>query len=152
MNLGIIVSLLTVYITPQHAAASSLEPPFRDISNSYAKEAIVRLYNKGIVRGTTLTTFEPGKKVTRAELAKMMVAALRLDPTMNDLTPFKDLKEKDWYYGDISALLNLGIVQGRSENYFAPKSDVTREEAAALMVRMLKSALIRSKHQQSCLT
>ncbi|MEK5058868.1 MULTISPECIES: S-layer homology domain-containing protein [unclassified Paenibacillus] len=140
MNLGIIVSLLTVYITPQHAAASSLEPPFRDISNSYAKEAIVRLYNKGIVRGTTLTTFEPGKKVTRAELAKMMVAALRLDPTMNDLTPFKDLKEKDWYYGDISALLNLGIVQGRSENYFAPKSDVTREEAAALMVRMLKSA------------
>lgn len=140
MILGIIVSLLSVYIVPHHADASSSELPFRDIANSYAKEAIGRLYNQGIVRGTTLSTFVPGKKVTRAELAKMMSAALRLNPTMNDLSPFKDLKETDWYYGDISALVNLGIVQGRSESYFEPKSNVTRQEAAALMVRMLKAA------------
>lgn len=137
--LGVILLLLPFHFAPNHANASSTELPFRDISNSYAKEAISRLYNKGIIHGTTLTTFEPSKKVTRAELAKMMVAAMKLEQVVNDLPPSKDLKKADWYYGDISALVNLGIVQGRSENYYAPKSNVTREEAAALMVRMLKT-------------
>lgn len=140
ISLAIILSISSLTLSPQLHAASrpTNQTPFKDISGSYAKEAIIRLYNKGIINGTSLTTFEPGKTVTRAELSKMLVNALQLDPVSNDLSPFTDLKPSDWYYGDISALVNLDMVQGRSSKTFAPKAVITREEAAALMVRMLK--------------
>lgn len=51
--------------------------PFKDIEN-YAYEAqaaITYLFDKGIVQGTSATTFSPQGNVTRAQLAKILVLA-----------------------------------------------------------------------------
>jgi lysophospholipase L1-like esterase len=52
--------------------------PFEDMSNYDAetKTAISFLFESGIVEGTSATTFAPGDKVTRAQLAKIIVLAL----------------------------------------------------------------------------
>ncbi|WP_211745809.1 S-layer homology domain-containing protein [Paenibacillus sp. Marseille-Q4541] len=125
---------------PELTEAASVKKPFYDISASYAEEAILRLYKNGIVSGTSSHYFEPGKKLTRAELSTMIVRALRLIPVKNDLSPFLDMKKTDWYYGDIHALVNLEMMKGRSTSRFEPQSAVTREEAAAIMTRMLKTS------------
>lgn len=52
--------------------------PFKDIAqyNDETKTAISFLYESGIVEGTSATTFSPLDKVTRAQLAKIIVLAL----------------------------------------------------------------------------
>lgn len=123
---------------PQLTIADPENLPFNDISNSFAKEAILRLYKQGIVSGTSEHYYEPNKELTRAEFSALIVRVLQLQQVQNDLSPFKDLKKTAWYYGDISALVNLDLVKGRSNDQFEPKSAVKREEAAVMIARILK--------------
>lgn len=47
--------------------------PFTDLEpKSYYEEAARELWRLGIVKGTTGTTFEPGRNITRAEVATML--------------------------------------------------------------------------------
>lgn len=47
--------------------------PFSDLEHqSYYEEAARELWRLGIVKGTTGTTFEPGRNITRAEVATML--------------------------------------------------------------------------------
>lgn len=123
---------------PQLTMAAEENHPFYDISGSFAEEAILRLYKQNIVSGTSAHYYEPNKVLTRAEYSALIVRALQLQSVKNELSPFKDLKKTAWYYGDISALVNLDLVKGRSINQFEPQSAVKREEAAVMMIRMLK--------------
>ncbi|WP_342555671.1 S-layer homology domain-containing protein [Paenibacillus sp. FSL R7-0652] len=120
------------------SAETSLKPVFQDARTSYAREAIDRLVYKGIVAGTTQHTFEPKKAVTRAEFASFAVRLLGLKPVSNNISPYMDTPVKAWYYGNVGAMTNLSILEGKGQNMFKPNASITREEAAALLVRMLK--------------
>ncbi|WP_312027656.1 S-layer homology domain-containing protein [Paenibacillus cucumis (ex Kampfer et al. 2016)] len=124
--------------------AGSGQPTFQDTSKSFAKEAIARLVQKGIVAGTTEHTFEPKKAVTRAEFASFAVRLLGLEPVSNNIKPFADISAKAWYYGNVAAMTNLSILEGKGQNQFQPNASITREEAAALLVRMLKQRPVAS--------
>ena len=50
----------------------SIYNPFNDIGNHWARNNILWAYNKGIVNGTSSTTFEPNKYVTRQDFAVMI--------------------------------------------------------------------------------
>ncbi|MGO4528459.1 S-layer homology domain-containing protein [Paenibacillus sp. 2TAF8] len=125
-------------------AAGSQQPTFHDTRTSYAREAITRLVKKGIVAGTTEHTFEPKKAVTRAEFASFAVRLLGLKPVSNNIKPFADLSANAWYYGNVAAMTNLSIIEGKGQNQFQPNASITREEAAALLVRMLKQHSVAS--------
>lgn len=120
------------------AQAAGTTQQFQDISNSYARVAIMNLVNKGIAAGTTDHTFEPKKAVTRAEFATFAVRVLGLQPVKNNLNPYQDTSSTAWYYGNISAMTNLNIMEGKGQGIFQPNANITREEAATLLVRMLK--------------
>ena len=51
-------------------------PAFDDIENHWAAKEISFAYDNGLVEGTTETTFEPERKVTIQEFAKMLVTLL----------------------------------------------------------------------------
>ncbi|RUS48398.1 S-layer homology domain-containing protein [Cohnella sp. AR92] len=117
-------------------AASSL--PFDDISSSYARDDITALAAKGIVGGTSERLFEPGKTVTRAEFAAILVRAFGLEETNNAIAAFQDVKSSQWFYGAVQAASNLELVSGTSATAYQPLVTITREQAAVILARALK--------------
>lgn len=130
--------LALVPFFPISVEAAVAKQQFQDISTSYAKEAITHLVSEGIAAGTSETRFEPKKAVTRAEFATFAVRLLGLKPVKNNISPYSDTRTTAWYYGNVSAMTNLSILEGKGQGTFQPNASITREEAAALLVRMLK--------------
>ena len=56
--------------------------------------------------------------------------------TADGKLPFVDVPEKAWYYKEVSAAFDAGLMNGRSETIFAPKENVTRAEIAAILARI----------------
>jgi len=111
---------------------------FKDVEKGSWYEKDVKVASaKNIVKGYPDGTFKPDEKVTRAEFSKMIVNAFGLKDTGDKPMKFKDVTEKDWYYGAVSTLYNLGIVNGKSEDKFDPNAPITREEMAKIMVGTL---------------
>lgn len=121
--------------------ASALQAPsqaaFHDISASFAKDAIYRLAQRGIVSGDGKGAFLPRNPVTRAEFVAMIARMLKLEPVQNDLSAFRDVSKSAWYYGWIHAGLNLSIVQGNGFLFY-PNAPITRQEAAVMVTRAMK--------------
>ncbi|GAB6928307.1 hypothetical protein JCM10914A_22900 [Paenibacillus sp. JCM 10914] len=116
---------------------SSLEPdpsPFTDLAGHWAEQAVRELAAKGIVKGTSDKAFSPDLKLTRAQLAAMLVRALQLEGT-SDRHMFKDVDSEAWYASAVAAAHQHGLVKGRSEDTFAPHAVVTREELAVMLNR-----------------
>ena len=82
-------------------------------------------------------SYRPKDNITREEMAIMLVCRLGLDfLTEKDFAKnatFSDVKENVGY---ISIAKDLGIVSGTSATTFSPKDTATREQAAAMMVRV----------------
>ncbi len=121
---------------PAVGAASKL--PFDDISNSYAKDAIMELYNRHIVSGTSKTSFSPAGTMTRAEFVTALDRLLGLEPVAGAVSPFRDMPREAWFYGWVQAAVHLGLVSGLSATAFAPSQPVTRQEAAVWIARAMK--------------
>lgn len=81
--------------------------------------------------------FEPGKLITREEMAVMIVRALGLDNLAaavgNHTSQFKDVHQ---HVGYIELAKDLGIINGRGKDNFAPQASALRQEAAAMLIRM----------------
>ena len=135
-----VLAIGSISIGESTAQAAAAQQVFKDTSSSYAKDAIARLVKAGIAAGTTENTFEPKKAVTRAEFATFAVRLLGLKPVKNNINPYNDVSMNAWYYGNVAAMTNLSILEGKSQGVFQPNASITREEAAALLVRMLKQS------------
>ena len=81
------------------------------------------------------TTCRPNDAITREEMAAMTVRALgysTLSGTVQDECPFTDVTTNPGY---ITLAWRMGLVTGMNAVTFAPKSDTTREQAAAVLLR-----------------
>lgn len=127
-----------------HSTAAPSTTPFTDISTSFAKEAIIDLYSRNMMNGTTSSTFSPSKPITRAEFTKTLDTLLGLVSVTSAVSPFTDVPKTAWYYGWIQAAVQLGIANGTSASTFSPAKSVTRQEAAQLLVRALRQTTTSS--------
>ena len=109
------------------------ERTFEDIKDHKNKEAIEELAKRGIVNGMDGKNFCPSNTMTRAEFATIVVQALGLKE-QNGKT-FEDVKENDWFYKYIETAEFYGIIKGVSETSFNPDGQITRQEAATMVVR-----------------
>ena len=70
--------------------------------------------------------FAPEDNVTRAEFVTMLARLLELEtPAQDKALPFKDVSEKDWFYGPIKTAYNYDLVKGKGEA-FDPNGLITR--------------------------
>ena len=118
-----------------------LVPKFRDTANHYAQDAIEKLYSLGIY-DEDLEYFNPSLVMQRYEFADSIGKAINLrvfeEPSKNDTTRlFKDVarSEKDYQY--LVAAYNKGVIKGISATNFNPEGDLTREQAATILIRAL---------------
>lgn len=100
-------------------------------TNFWATKEIKDLSVKGIITGKGNGIFEPNSNVSRAEAAVIIARALKLKPVKS--SAFKDVPASHWAAGNINAVQQAGIVQGRSANYFAPNASITRAEISKLL-------------------
>ena len=126
--------------TPAPAASHSPIPekePFNDISRApWAKESIVKLYEKKIIIGNGQGGFEPDRFVTRNEFVKMVVTAFSLKADISDIS-YDDIKKDDWSFPYAAVVKALGIADGVSSTSFGNGQNITRQDMAVISVRLL---------------
>ena len=86
-----------------------------------------------MLAGTAERTFEPGRKVSRAEFTAMLVRALKL--TDKGTVTFSDVKPDAWYADSIALAVKAGIVTGKSTTLFGTNDQITREEMVTMLMR-----------------
>lgn len=110
---------------------------FTDISDIGGRDAILSLYEKGIIEGTSETTFSPNDNLTRAQFAAFVVRAFEL-PISEKRGTFSDVAADAWYAGCVETAAEYGYINGYDE-MFNPEDFVTKEEAIKILVCAFES-------------
>ncbi len=97
---------------------------------------VMESYERGIVLGKSVDKFMPDDYITREEMAAMFHRALSFEAS-EDVT-VKDIHEaSEWAVPSIKAMVKNQIMIGY-DDIFSPKQMVTREMAAAIIVRIFE--------------
>ncbi|MBU8905936.1 S-layer homology domain-containing protein [Desertibacillus haloalkaliphilus] len=97
--------------------------------------AVSVMADLGVINGYPDHTFKPHEKVTRAEIAKMIVEAYQSIDKQEADNLFDDVKDDAWYKQYVGALVENNVTTGKSASTFAPDDFVTRGEAATFLYR-----------------
>ena len=76
-----------------------------------------------------------GENITRAETAAILVRMLGGECVSPDLSQYLDAEPTAWYYAEVAAAVELGIMKGVSDDRLAPNDPITREQAFTLLCR-----------------
>ncbi|OPY59816.1 MAG: Serine/threonine-protein kinase PknD [Pelotomaculum sp. PtaU1.Bin035] len=117
-----------------YLALLETEQVFSDTMEHWAAQYIEALAKKNIMRGTGKGAFEPGRPMTRAEMAKIIDLAAGVPGNVKD-NGFTDIGEKDWYRPYVLSAATAGILKGYEDGAFRPEAPVTRAELAAMLLR-----------------
>ena len=123
--------------------------PFTDLTNDWYKDAVLWAYQTGVVAGTSSTTFEPDRPVTREQIAvilmEYMTRVLKLERTWTpaDLSIFPDAGSvSDWAKDAMADAVGLGLISGASnggQTYLEPQGSATREQVATILMEFCKN-------------
>ena len=115
-------------------AATSLA----DINNSYAKDAIQDLVEKGIINGKGDGRFDPTGNITRQDFAIVLAKALNLDVSKAPETAtFSDIPTSHYAYKYVEAAFKAGLIKGNGDGTFGIGTNLSRQDMAVLFVRAL---------------
>lgn len=111
-------------------------PVFEDLAGyEWAQEAIETLAEQHFISGVGDNTFEPARQITREEFVKILTSAFALVDS-SAACSFEDVSPDAWYYTYVASAVESGIVSGKSPTVFGTGAYITREEIAALLVRV----------------
>ncbi|MCT4621222.1 MAG: S-layer homology domain-containing protein, partial [Marinisporobacter sp.] len=108
---------------------------FSDIKKHSSEKEINLLLKKGILEDEN--EFMPNKEVSRAEFIGWVSKSFGLEEKEIDL-PFEDVDPSNPNYKEIAAAFDQGLIQGKKDNIFAPKANITKQEAAVAITNALK--------------
>ncbi|MCI2253861.1 N-acetylmuramoyl-L-alanine amidase [Domibacillus sp. PGB-M46] len=108
------------------SAAGFVDVPYR------ASKEVNYLAEGGIANGSSATTFDSEKTVTRAEAAAFIGRALQLNGTKRE-TKFVDVGSGNFASGYIQSAVEKGILSGYDGGRFLPYKQVTRGEMAVML-------------------
>ena len=117
---------------------------YKDTNDSWAKNEIKEVTVKGYMTGMDVHTFRPGNYMTREEFAAVICRVFGYNTVIVNESVFYDVDKSNWAYNYINTLYSYGIMKG-SNNYFNPKSFITREEVTAVLYRALKGYEVNSQ-------
>jgi len=111
---------------------------FSDVPDTaWYAEAVNAWIMLGILDPKQGDKLNPQLVMTRSDFAKFLAISLGLSPS-NSASPFKDTPVGTSLTGYITALHEAGLVKGFQDGTFRPNSEITRAEAASLIVTAKK--------------
>ena len=123
--------------------------PFTDLTQNWYKDAVLWAYQTGVVVGTSATTFEPDRPVTREQIAvilmEYMPRVLKLERTWTpaDLSVCPDAGSvSGWAKDALADAVALGLISGASnggQTLLEPQGSATREQVATILMEFCKN-------------
>ena len=108
--------------------------PFTDVAaDRWSYAYIKKMYDAGVVAGTSATTFDPAGDVTRAQFVTMLAGLAKADVSKYPAPPFRDVPESAWYAPYVNWALANGIVSGTSATTFSPDASISRQDMAVML-------------------
>ncbi len=143
----VIISALETEIVEGNSFVDANEHWAKNIINTAVENQIIDRLEYG-------DNFNPDKNITRVEMAKMVVRALKLDDEakkkQGEITSFLDdlaITNADKGYVVIAA--ENEVIKGYQDRTFKPDGEATRAEAAQMLVNMLKVMDDREKESEN---
>ena len=125
--------------------------PFDDVFNHWAEKPILWAYQTGVVAGTSDTTFDPDKPVTREQIAVILMGyvdrILKLEHTWEpaDLSGYPDAGSvSGWAKDALADAVALGLISGASnggQTYLDPQGGASREQVATILMEFCKNVM-----------
>ncbi|WP_341323841.1 S-layer homology domain-containing protein [Solibacillus sp. FSL H8-0523] len=119
-----------VDLTPIREAKAFSDVP----TNHPYSEAIQKAYRAGIIDGYEDSTFKPDQAITRAQAAKVMALAFKLQP--GEKVTFQDVAKNHWSMPYIQAFASSGVT---TTGLFHPNDQLTRGHYALFLYRLISS-------------
>ena len=108
---------------------------FKDVkANDWFYTNVQYVVENKLMNGVAEDKFAPNDTLTRAMLVTVLYRN-EGEPAVNKSIPFADVDMGAWYANAVSWAKQNGIVNGVTENEFAPDSNITREQIATIMFR-----------------
>ena len=108
-------------------------------SGHWAYEAVEYCYSKGICSGISSTEFGRDYPITRGDFILMLYNAMG-KPAVNGSCTFSDVTAADHFAAALAWGQQNGLASGVGDNKFAPRDNITREQAFSLLYRFLPMA------------
>ena len=108
--------------------------PFTDVrTGDWWYQNVLYVYEKGLMTGTSQTTFSPQATTTRGMIVTIL-HRLAGSPGAGG-APFTDVSAGQYYAVSIAWAASTGIVNGYDAAHFGPNDPITREQMAAILYR-----------------
>ena len=133
-NYRLLSGAVAAALVASMATVPALAANFKDTDNHWAKDAINRWSDYGVVKGSN-GEFRPDSAMTRAEFAQVLANLLHL-PDAPSSVSFNDVADTDWFASAIKNCAAAGIIKGDGTNA-NPTAAITREEAMVMLGRAL---------------
>lgn len=133
---------------PVSALASSAGPEnpgkqMTDISGHWAESQVGNWVKKGLISGFPDETFRPNNPITRAEFMALVNRAYGFSEKA--AISFSDVSESDWFYDDVAKAVAAGYIVGYGDGTAGAGNNISRQEAAAVIYRLMKLPEYSSK-------
>jgi hypothetical protein len=136
----VLTFFLAVFLVVTVVPFAQAAPSFSDVPRSHwAYKEITEMAAKGIIKGYEDGKFRPNNRITRAEFAKIMIAAAGIDVYKRSITQtFRDVPRNHWafYYVEYAKPYLTGYKSGNVYTY-KPDQYAVREDIAVALVRLL---------------
>ena len=108
-------------------------PAFTDVNNHWAKDNMLFVVSRGLLSGTSATTFSPNTGMTRGMFVTALGRLAGVDPADYQTSMFTDVKEDAYYAPYVNWAAKTGVVSGTTDTTFAPDTNINREQMAVIM-------------------
>lgn len=112
--------------------------PFTDVkAGDWFYNDVMFVYEKGLMSGTSATTFAPYANTTRAQIA-VIFYRMEGSPAVEGKNNFTDVEYGPgtaWFYDAVTWVQQNGIMGGYGNGKFGPDDSVTREQLASIFYR-----------------
>lgn len=105
---------------------------------SEMRNATAFLAEKGILTGVDETNFAPDRKISRSEMAAILMRLMELEES-DTPSGFTDVPSDDWYYGIINAAVSAGLINGYDDNTFRGGNTINRNEFITILAKILQN-------------
>ena len=117
---------------------------FTDVkADAYYAPYVNWAVSKGIVSGTTSSTFAPDSNITREQMAVIMKnyadkMGYSIPKTLEAVTFADNAQISSWAKDAVKAMQQAGVLSGKENNRFDPQGNATRAEAATVLHRFVE--------------
>ena len=133
-NLDVLTAAEKAYAELTGEVIAPAATSFADVNGHWAADAITYVYEKGLMKGQSESSFAPDLATSRAMITTILYR-LAGSPEVEGGAGFADVASGTWYADAIRWAEVNNVVSGYADGSFGTNDNVTREQLASILYR-----------------